>query len=211
MLIVTCLLLRNFTNFISLPFSAEISELLFFGFLGIYVLLLWDLLRFYTKSKELVMFSFIIIMGIFFVSTVLINPFYPLLNPSQFRYVGTFIQSALLGVEVLVIFFTMREFFQKDLGMDIKIWGAASLYLMIGISFGSIYELICIFDPDCLGTGLDFSASALMDRISYSIMILSGLDNPYENITEAVTNMSIIESLWGNLFVVLIVGRLLVK
>ncbi len=210
-LIVFCLLIREFFHFVQLPFALEIAELVFFAVLGIYVFFLWDMLRLYAKSKLFIAALFVVIMGVFLFASVLINPFQPLLSQEQFKTFGTFIQTCLLTVEISVIYYTMKEFFKKDLGMNIKLWGAACLYLMIGISFGSVYEIVCVFDIDCLGVEIPLRASALMDRISYSFLILSGLDNPLEGIATVVTRISILESLWSNLFIVLIVGRLLVK
>jgi len=210
-LIVVCLLGREFFTFTGIPFALEIAELVFFIALGVYVFFLWDTLRLYTKNRWFIAALFVVIMGVFSLAGILINPFNPLLSQEQFKTFGTFIQTSLLVVECSVIFYTMKEFFKKDLGLDIKLWGAACLYLAIGITFGSVYEIICVFDIDCLGVELPLRASALMDRISYSVLVLSGLDNPIEGISMVVTKISTIEALWSNLFIVLIVGRFLVK
>ena len=56
------------------------------------------------------------------------------------------IQICLLAVECTVIHFTLMEFFKKDLSMPMRLWGAACIYLMIGLAVGSAYEIICVLE-----------------------------------------------------------------
>ncbi len=95
--------------------------------------------------------------------------------------------------------------------MPIRLWGAACIYLMIGLAFGSAYEILCILQLDCMGTDIPLQTLALMKRIELSLMILSGMDSPYPDASPIVYSLGTIEALWGQLFVILIVGRLLMK
>ncbi len=209
-IIVTLFLLPLFT-YLGFPWHIQIAETIFFAVLGVYVFLLWDMLRNYTANRRLITINFVLIMGVFLLGVIAVNPFIPMpVNPT-YRMVLAFIQGSLLVVEGCVIYFTLQEFFRKELSLGLRLWGAACIYLMIGLAFGSAYELVCILDLQCLGVEIPLQTFAFMKRIEFSFMVLAGMDNPYASVTGMVSSMATAEALFGQLFVVLIVGRLLVK
>ena len=196
-----------------LPNHPKVAELLFFLVLGVYVLLLWDALRNYTTNKTIIIGNFIFIMGVFGMATIVVNPIYEFVDKSApfYKFTLLFTQLSLLTVEGFVIYFTLKEFFKKDFNFTIKLWAVACIYLMTGLAFGSLFEVFCIMDVNCLGTEFPLQTLALMKRMSYSMMILSGIGTPYPAPSGVVYMISTFEALWGQLFIVLIVGRLLIK
>ncbi len=190
----------------------ELPETIFFLTLGVYVFLLWDALRNYTNNKTIIMINFVFIIGVFVLGTIVANPFINLIDRSGLLYklLLLFTQISLLIVEGCVIYFTVIEFLKKDFDLSTKLWAAACIYLMSGLAFGSFYEMFCIFDVDCLGIDLPLRTLALMKRMGYSVMVLSGMNIPYVP-TGVIYMASTFEALWGQLFVVLIVGRLMIK
>jgi hypothetical protein len=209
--IIASFFLLNLFTHLDFPLHTEISETIFFTALGFYVFLLWDMLRNYTQSRRIILLNFIFIMGVFFIGLIAVNPFLPMPITPAYRLVLSGVQICLLTVECTVIYFTLMEFFKKDLGMSIRLWGAACIYLMIGLAFGSAYELLCIFDIDCMGVEIPLQTMGMMKRIEFSLMILSGMDSPYGNASSMIFSLGTVEALWGQLFVVLIVGRLMMK
>jgi hypothetical protein len=201
-------LLELFSNF-NFHYHMEVAESIFFAVLGFYVFQLWDMLRNYTTSRKIILVNFVFIMGVFVIGVIAVNPFLPMPVTPTYRVVLASIQICLLTVECTVIYFTLMEFFRKDLGMLMRLWGAACIYLMIGLAFGSAYELLCILDVQCMGVDFPLRTMALMKRIEYSLMVLSGMDNPYGSANGMIFAMGTIEALWGQLFVILIVGRLM--
>lgn len=191
-------------------YHVEVSETIFMGCLGVYVFLLWDALRNYTTNRKVILFFFIVINGVFVLSFVGTNPFIPMAPTLPYRIFLTVVLSCLLTVEISVIYFTILEFFKKDLGLSIKLWGAAALYLMIGLAFGSVFAILCIWHVDCLGVDAPLRTVQLMKSINFSLMVLSGMNTPYSP-TGVLYALGMIEAIWGQIFVVLIVGRLLVK
>ena len=208
-ILVTLFILELFT-WLAFPLYLELAETLFFAALGIYALLLWDMLRNFTTSRRIVMLNFIFIMGVFIAGFICVNPFWPMELSIPYRAMLIIIQTCLLTVECFVIGFTIREFFKRDLDLPIKLWGAAALYMMIGMTFGSVYEILCILQLDCLGTDIPLRTIAMMKRVGFSFMVLCGMDVPY-NVTPLINSVVTIESLFGEIFIVLIVGRFLVK
>ncbi|MEJ0032741.1 MAG: hypothetical protein WDO15_21330 [Bacteroidota bacterium] len=208
-ILVTLFILELFT-WLAFPLYLELAETLFFMALGIYTFLLWDMLRNFTASRRIVMLNFIFIMGVFVAGFICVNPFWPMELSTPYRIMLVIIQVCLLAVECFVIGFTIREFFKRDLDLPIKLWGAAALYMMIGMSFGSLYEILCILQLDCLGVDIPLRTIAMMKRVGFSFMVLCGMDISYD-VTPLINSVMTIESLFSEIFIVLIVGRFLVK
>jgi len=208
-ILITLFILELFT-WLAFPLYLELAETLFFMALGAYAFLLWDMLRNYTTSRRIITLNFIFIMGVFVAGFICVNPFWPMELSTPYRVMLVIIQGCLLTVECFVIGFTIREFFKRDLDLPIKLWGAAALYMMIGMTFGSVYEILCILQLDCLGVDTPLRTIAMMKRVGYSFMVLCGMDIPY-NVTPLINSITTIESLFGEIFIVLIVGRFLVK
>lgn len=208
-ILLTLFILELFT-WLAFPLYLELAETIFFAALGIYAFLLWDMLRNFTISRRIVMLNFIFIMGVFLAGFICVNPFWPMELSTPYRTMLIAIQACLLAVECFVVGFTIREFFKRDLDLPVKLWGAAALYMMIGMSFGSLYEILCVLQLDCLGTDIPLRTVAMMKRVGFSFMVLCGMDIPY-NITSLINSVMTIESLFGQIFIVLIVGRFLLK
>lgn len=208
-ILVTLFLLELFT-WLGFPLYLELAETLFFFAVGAYAYLLWDMLRNYTTSRRIVVLNFIFIMGVFVAGFICVNPFWPMELSVPYRIVLVVIQACLLTVECFVIWFTIREFFKRDLGLPIKLWGAAAMYMMIGMSFGSLYEMLCILQLDCLGTDIPLRTLAMMKRVGFSFMVLCGIDTPYD-VSPLLRSITTVEALFSEVFIVLIVGRFLIK
>src|SRR5579871_80983 len=206
--ILASILYLELSDTFGFNFHPALPETLFFAALGMYVFLLWDALRNYTRNMMVIFVNFIFIIGVFVMGTVVANPFFDLIDRSGVLYkvLLLFTQISLLIVEGCVIYFTVAEFLKKEFDLSIKLWAAACIYLMTGLAFGSFYEMFCIFDIDCLGIDFPLRTLALMKRMGYSMMVLSGMDTPY-TATGLIYTANTFEALWGQLFVVLIVGR----
>ncbi|MFL5728234.1 MAG: hypothetical protein ACJ75J_02000, partial [Cytophagaceae bacterium] len=124
-LLLVTFLTKGFLDLLKIPYAGIITELLFFSTLGIYVFLLWDMLRNYTRSRALLIFLLVLIMGTFLLGVIFVNPFYSLLDAKQFRIVTCLIMTTLLLVEASVIWFTIVEIFKHDLSINERMWGAA--------------------------------------------------------------------------------------
>lgn len=210
--IIASIFFLEFAESAQFPLHPELPESIFFLALGLYVFLLWDTLRNYTRSKMIILVNFVFIIGVFVLGTIVANPFFEIIDKSDVLYkiLLLFTQISLLTVEGCLIYFTVIEFLKKDFDLPVKLWAAACIYLMTGLAFGSFYEMFCIFDVDCLGIDVPLRTMALMKRMGYSMMVLSGMNIPYTP-TGTIYMASTFEALWGQLFVVLIVGRLMIK
>lgn len=209
--IIFSLFLLDLFIYLHFPYHIELAEVIFFMLLGIYVFLLWDMLRNYTTNRKLILLNFIFIMGVFLIGLIVVNPFVHMEPTPVYKLFLAGIQVCLLAVECTVIYFTLLEFFKKDLSMHMRLWGAACIYLMIGLAFGSAYEIVCVLEIQCMGIEIPLQTMALMKRYEFSLMVLSGMNSPYDNPIGMIFSIGTIEAVWGQLFIVLIVGRLLMK
>src|SRR5882672_7589499 len=121
--------LLNLFTFIRFPYHIETAEVIFFTTLGLYVYLLWDMMRNYTTYRNIIIMNFIIMLSLFVIGFIVANPFKRLEVTPGFRWSLAGIHLSLLVVECTVIYYTLMEFFKKDLGMSMRLWGAACIYL----------------------------------------------------------------------------------
>jgi hypothetical protein len=181
-----------------------------FSFFGaLYAFLLWDLLRNFSHNKLLLNTMLVILCGIVIVGTLVEFPYYKILEVPDRQLYLLVIHSLLFPIEVTVIGFAIRDIFSGDFLTPDKLWGSACIFLMIGISFGSLYDLICIIRPGSLGKPIESGLPNYSECVNYSLSILGGMDPGYPDAAKLIRNISTLEAVWGNLFVVLIIGKLM--
>ncbi len=213
LIIISALLLKDILSMSGMNVHASnvFRDVFFLILGGLYVYILWDLLRNFTRNKNLVLVLLILIVGTFALALVTVNPFYHIFETSiEQRPYLFFIHSILFAVESIVIFHSIHDIFSGQRLSEEKIWGSACIFLMIGISFGSLYDLINIANPGSMGVPLSLGLESYTTCISYSMTVIGGHES-FPNAIPLITNLSVIEAVWSNLFVVLLVGRLLGK
>ena len=189
--------------------TSKLIITLFSMFSALYVYLLWDLLRDFTSNQFIIKGVIFVITGVVIVGTLTEFPFYNILEFENRRTYLFVLHGCIFPIEVLVIAFTIRDIFGGNVLTPEKLWGAACIYLMIGISFASLYDLINFASPGCFGTILPLGIPSYSECIYYSFNILGGTETIYPDPIRLVRNIGVIEAVWGNLFIVLIIGKLL--
>src|SRR5688572_26272872 len=181
-----------------------------FSIFGVtYAFLLWDLLKNFTKSKALIRIYFVMLIGITLVGTLVEFPYYQVIEfPNRQLYLFL-IHGLLFPIEITVIAFAIRDIFSGEFLTPDKLWGAACIFLMTGISFGSLYDLICIVKPGSLGKEIESGLPNYAECVTYSLSILGSTDAGYPNVSRLIRNIAVLEAVWSNLFVVLIIGKLM--
>jgi hypothetical protein len=209
-LIVTSLFLSELFTILKVPYHRTIIEMLFFIIIALYAYSLWDMTRNYTQNNGLLLFTLVFIIGIFIVHAVLHNPFYQLLSDSRYRILSLLTMTSIVMIEIIVVYFTIIEVAKSNLSITEKFWAGACIYLILGILFGGLYEIIALITPhSVIELNVELSATHFMKCIGYSFIVLSGIDNPYTGTLQIITNLSAIEAVLGNLFIVFVIGRLL--
>jgi hypothetical protein len=180
----------------------------FSGFGAIYAFLLWDLLRNFTDNKTLIITILIVLSGIVITGILVEFPYYQIINVSDRQTYLLIIHGTLFPIEATVIGFAIRDLFSAGFITSDKLWGAACVFLMVGISFGSLYDLISTARPGSLGVDVELGLPNYSECVTFSFSILGGID-PGLQPSKLVRNISVIESVWGVLFSLLIIGKLL--
>ena len=209
-IVVSGLLMSEFLSKESSPQIRKLVITVFSAFGAIYSFLLWDMLRNFTNQQWLIKFILIVLSAIVIMGVLGEFPYYQLVEINNRSLYLFILHGALFPIEVTVIGFAIRDIFRGKVLSPDKLWGAACIYLMLGISFGSLYDLIAILNPLSLGVKLELGMPSYTENIYYSFNILGGLDTAYPNPIRLVRNIGVIEAVWGNLFVVLIIGKLLI-
>jgi hypothetical protein len=208
-LITVCLTLSDFIiNKSHTPTGKLVTTI--FSFLGaVYAFSLWDLLRDFTQNKALIRTILFILIGIVILGTMVEFPYYHILEVNDKQLYLLIIHSLVFPIEVIVIGFAIRDIFSGKYLTPDKLWGSAGIFLMTGMSFGSLYDLICIVQPGSLGEVIEPGIPNYSECATYSLSVLGGMDPGHPNAIRLIRNISVIQSVWGNLYVVLIIGKLM--
>lgn len=191
--------------------TSDVSKLIitvFFGFGTVYNFLLWDLLRNFTKSRALIIVILIILSGMIVFGMLTEFPYYQVIKMDR-QTLLLIIHGLLFPIEITIISFAIRDIFLGQYFTPDKLWGSAAVFLMVGISFGSLYDLICTINPGSLGENIELGFPTYSECVNYSFCILGGIDPGYPNASKIIRNISVIEAVWSTLFTVLIIGKLL--
>lgn len=191
--------------------SSDISKLiitLFSTFGAVYAFLLWDLLRNFTTSRFLIIGILILLLGIVTAGILVEFPYYQIIHVADRQTYLLILHGVLFPIEVTVISFAIRDMFSAGFITSDKLWGAACVFLMVGISFGSLYDLISIARPGSLGVDIELGLPNYSECVTYSFSVLGGIESDLKP-TKLIKNISIIESVWGTLYAMLIIGKLL--
>ena len=180
-----------------------------FSFLGaLNIFLMWDLLRNFTKSRTLILSILVILCGIVLTGILVEFPYYQILEVSNRQAYLLILHSILFPIEIIVISFAIRDIFSGGYFTPDKLWGAACVFLMFGFSFGSLYDLIAIVLPGAMGVNIELGLPNYAECLTYSFCILGGIDAGIMPI-RLIRNISVIEAVWGSLYGMLIIGKLL--
>jgi hypothetical protein len=191
--------------------QSSVSKLIttiFSAFAAIYAFLLWDLLRNFTNSKALIITIFITLSIVVIIGLLGEFPYYQVIHVQNRQIYLLMLHGILFPIEVTVIIFALRDLFSEGFLTSDKLWGAACVFLMVGISFGSLYDLISIAKPGSLGINVELGLPNYAECVAHSFSVLGGIDTDLTP-TKLIKNISIIESIGGMLYGMLIIGKLL--
>lgn len=191
--------------------KSELSKFIItvFSIFGtVYTYLLCDLLRNFTRNRTLLGIIFTLLGVTITVGILAEFPYYQLIHVTNRQALLLTVHGLLFPIEMTVIAFAIRDIFSGGYLTPDKLWGAAGVFLMVGISFGSLYDLLSIANPGALGADIELGFPNYSECVTFSFCILGGIDPGLEP-TKLIRNISVLESVWGILYAMLIIGRLL--
>lgn len=174
---------------------------------AVYLVLLCDMLRNYTRAKWLVRGCFVAL-AVAFTIMVCVNLIFTL-DPVPRDRLRLVAHGLLALVQIIVIVFAIRDLFRGSHRATDRLWGTACIYFMSGFAFSSVYSTILMLNPSAFGNPLASDAYVFFETTYLSFNALVGLDTSYPNATRLVRNLALMEGLWSQLYLVLLIGRLL--
>ncbi len=79
------------------------------------------------------------------------------------------------------------------------------------LAFTSVYYSVLLINPLAFGRELSADSWALFEALYLSLNSLVGLDTVYPDSIRLVRNLVLTEGVWSELYMVLLIGRLLTK
>lgn len=205
------LTLSDFLNFIQPGKFRSFIYALFLVFGVIYMFSLWNLLKDFTSNTWFLKIVFWLLVCAYIIALMVENPFIKIISQESRPPFLFFIHLILFSIEIVVIFLAIRDIFSGDHASQSKLWGSACIYLLIIFTFSSLYDLIVISNPDAFGKFLRAGFSSYSECVYYSLKSLLKMESIYSDTNRIVHNISVIQSLTGELFLALLVGNLLSK
>jgi hypothetical protein len=112
---------------------------------------------------------------------------------------------------IILLYFMIIDIFREKHDITYRLWGSASIYMLIGASFGLFFTLLEIMLPAEFQLNTPYDIFHFIPCYNFSFYNLAGMDSPFDNFSVLVKNIAVIESIFSNLYIVLVVGRLLSK
>ena len=113
----------------------------------------------------------------------------------------------LCALECYLIVLGLQDIYLDKLSLKERLWGSTAMYLLIAIGWASFYEIYLLIDHNALGVALTPGYETYSEALYFSLCSLSGTGSMYTNTAHLMRNLALIESIWGVLFLVMLIGR----
>ena len=145
---------------------------------AVYLIILYQLAQLLNPDKKVQQIIKIAIIIVFLISFVALNPFVDVTEWKTNMLIVTHV--FLCGIECYII----------------------------ALGWASFYEVFLLLDHSALGFALEPGYQTYSESLYFSLCSLSGTGSAYPNPTHIIRNLALIESVWGVLFLVMLIGRL---
>jgi len=173
---------------------------------GFYLLLLLQLAGFLSKDKRILKVLKVAVACIFILSLIALNPFFTIVSDLKPWLIAVHV--ILCTLECFVIALGLMDIYSDNLRITERLWGSVAVYLLIALGWGSFYEIFVLIDPGSLGVTLTAGYQTYSESLYFSLCSISGSTSVYANPSHLIRNLSLIESIWGVLFLVMLIGGL---
>lgn len=145
------------------------------------------------------------LVGSLYVSNPLLNVMSDDIQP----YIFSLFHLTLLVGQVLFARVILIDIFSNKQTQTDHIWGAIVVYYLIIMMFSEVVEIIVLFNPGLLGETYVMGFPNYIQVIMFSVNCITGMDELYPEAHPLFLKMGNLENMIGNLFLVVILGRLL--
>ena len=202
-----------FQFYLQYPFKGDYLTLVYsFAVLAtIDTWLMYSMIRNFSSNERfirLIFFSFFIS---YFLGFIVANPVNPLPYDSSL-YLSLLIINQLgsfFSFSVILILMVL-DIFVESHPIKYRLLGAACIYFNIGIVFGFVYQAVNALVPNAMGLNIPPDFNSYMHSVSYSFFVLGNIDSEYQ-VNGIIRSIGAVESILTNLYIVLLIGRLISK
>jgi hypothetical protein len=172
----------------------------------------YSMIRHFSQSKVLIRITFVVFLVSFWTGLTISNPLNPMdIGSTTYTILGIVNQAGSLLAFMIIMVFMVRDIFTSQHTIGYRLWGAACIYFNIGFIFSFIYGLVNLLGVNELDMTIKANFTGYMHCVNYSYYTLSTLDSPYINASGLFRGIGVLQSLLANLYIVLLIGRLLSK
>lgn len=176
-----------------------------------YMYSLYKMVRCFDSNAKIVNGMYIALVTAFVIGATLASPGVEIFDDVTKRFILFGVQVTLYSSFCMLIYYTIIEIFGENSNMEERMWGSAAVFLMIAISFASMYDIVCLVYPNATGVLHEMRFHSYMMCVAYSLNVVGALDTAFPEAIPIVKDISILEAVWSHLFGLLLVGRLLSK
>jgi hypothetical protein len=173
---------------------------------AVYLGLLWDLSRNFTFRKWIPRSLGVLAVAV--VLTSLVYNFFFYSKPHG-PVVNAILHSLTVLVQVVVMALGLRDLVRGPRTASDKLWAASGLYIMLGIAFGELIHVLHLLQPGTLGPDILPSVKGFHEALYVSFVTLTGCDNDLKTTSHFCRNLLVIEALLAQLYMVMLISRLL--
>jgi hypothetical protein len=171
----------------------------------------YTLLSDLTNSKFIRYLVIVLISLGIFLAIFVSSPFAPTHIVWLQRLLVTLSPAFAFSAFSILMYLMIYDIFKEKHDILYRLWGSASIFLLIGVLFGTVFFILEIIFPEEYGLHAFPDIHQFIKCYTLSFYTLSGVDQPFENLSVMVRNICVIESIFSNLYIILLVGRLLSK
>lgn len=173
--------------------------------------LMYSMIRNFSTDQRFIRLTFALFFISFWTGIIAVNSLYPLPFDSLLYYWLVIVnQFGSLTAFVIILVLMIRDIFTASHTIGYRLLGAACIYFNIGVVFSFAYAAINLLIPNAMGLNMPAEFISYMHCTNYSYYVLAGIDTPY-HVNGVIGAVAVIESLFANLYIVLLIGRILIK
>lgn len=204
-LLLIALPLQDLLEDIGGPELARVAWFFFHAGVAGYAFFLVHILSHFTDRRDLLRATAALLVVAYAAGVVVNNT--PALEHLRFLGAGSFIVG--LGVQMMVVRFALRDVLVNRTHVWDKLWGSACIYLMVAFAFATLFHILQLLRPDLFGETVTADFETFYRAILLSLNSLFPVADVYPNASRLINNLRLLEGLWGQLYLVLLISGML--
>lgn len=174
--------------------------------------LMYSMIRNFSSNRIFIRLVFSTFFVSFWSGIIAANPLDPIpFDSALYITLGTLNQAGSFLSFSIILVLMVNDIFVESHSIGYRLLGAACIYLNLGVVFSFAYGLINLLLENAMGLNTPADFVAYIHCVNYSFYTLANVDPPYQAASGIIHAMGVIQSLLVNLYIVLLIGRLLSK